>query len=423
MVNLKEILISKLNEFNIIQHGSFTLRSGNESNIYFNFKNLVSHPSIYPILISLFKKHINNDSNNHIICGVPMGAISIATVLSQSENIPMIMVRNTKKDYGMHHQIEGEYHINMPVILIEDVITTGKSVCDTIAILENHGLTVEKIICILERDEIKVPELAKYNVESLLKMTDLAKHNIYKPYQNEYSNYLYTIANKKKSNIVLSCDLQYKNDIIKLIEKVGDKIIGVKLHSDIIIDFDDEFINDLIRLKNKYELTLIEDRKFSDIASTIIMQLEGNTYISLWADIITMHSISGGNVLDSIQKKFPDLGVILIAEMSSEGNLINCDYTNATVNIARQNNPVISGLVCQKNTFKYINKYEFLTFSPGISLHDSHDKYNQKYTNVNHIKEPIGNIWIVGRAIYNTDDVVDKTESFRKIGWKYFVDF
>lgn len=102
----KHQLIKKLKSAGLIHNNVTTLKSGVQSDIYFDFKGLVSYPQIISDISYELSKLINNC--NIIIAGVPLGAIPYACVISQITQLPMILIREYKKSYGLQKQIEGQ---------------------------------------------------------------------------------------------------------------------------------------------------------------------------------------------------------------------------------------------------------------------------------------------------------------------------
>ena len=116
------------------------------------------------------------------------------------------------------------------------------------------------------------------------------------------------LINKKKTNIILSADMEDPKKVIKLIEQIGEYILGVKLHIDI---FKSEDVMELTKkikeLKKKYKLIIIEDRKYSDIGNIVIKQAKR---IEEWADIVTAHGIVGDSMIRALKET--KLKVLLI---------------------------------------------------------------------------------------------------------------
>ena len=134
----------------IIKFGSFVLKSGQTSNYYINLKALVSYPDLLSDIVDKIIENIN-PTNFDYICGVPYGAICIATLLSVKLNKPMLLLRKEQKGYGLKNLIEGNYTQNGRVLLVEDVVTTASSVQTACMQLNDHGLNVSQIYCIVSR--------------------------------------------------------------------------------------------------------------------------------------------------------------------------------------------------------------------------------------------------------------------------------
>lgn len=403
-------LITELRQKDLIKTGDFTLKSGLKSNLYFDFKSLISYPKLVSDLsFELSKLIVDNDC---CIAGVPIGGIPYAVSISYITNLPMILIRDEKKTYGTCNQIEGNT-FNKQIILIEDVITTGMSVINTIEILKVNNIHVKQIICILDRESGGVDKLLNlnYNVKSLYKLNDLINYNpslISIKNTNLITNKLLDIINTKKSNLIVSLDITNENELLTKLDLIGDFICAVKIHYDIITDLSTEFHNKISILKLDKNFLIIEDRKFADIPYISLKQLN---YISSFADIVTVHGICGNQLLN----EFKNIGILLIHQLSIEGNLIDTIYSNKVKEFAKNHDNIV-GFVSQTKVLE-----DYLTFTPGINLDSiKTDNKGQIYKS---IKETNSDIFIVGRAIYESDDIVKitkyyQTEAFNK--WKYY---
>ena len=382
-------MIQKLYEKNIIKRGKFKLKSGEISNIYIDLRNVISYPEIHQGICFEIIKNINKDID--IICGTPYGAVSYTSYISILNNIPMIFLRKEIKNHGTQKLIEGIYSKNNKVLLIEDVTTTGNSVIETAQILEKEGLIISQIITIVSRNNNKNIFYKNIPIKYLYHINDI---------NNEKINIYREIINKKKSNICLAADIENMDELFKIIEDIGEYICILKIHSDIISDF---FINyelnckKLNELKNKYNFRIWEDRKLADIGNIMIRQVNK---ISEWADIVSIHPISGNKSLENIK----NIDIITIVEMSSEGHLMNEQYQKEVIKISENNNNVI-GVVSQHKVSD-----KLLHFVPGISLNKNSDNLGQTY-NKPEDKE-FADIYVIGRSIYLSDNPKEEIKKY-----------
>lgn len=109
------------------------------------------------------------------ICGVPYTALPVATLLSIQAKIPMLMRRKEAKGYGTKKMIEGHYKAGQKCLIIEDVVTSGSSVLETVKDLHKEGLIATEAVIILDREQggRENLETNKVQMKSLFTMTKL----------------------------------------------------------------------------------------------------------------------------------------------------------------------------------------------------------------------------------------------------------
>lgn len=145
-------LIHKLFEIGAIKFGTFTLKSGIISPIYIDLRITISDPRLLASIAEAMRDLVK-DRPFDLVCGVPYTALPIATAISLQHNIPMVLRRKEKKEYGTGKLIEGIFQKGQRCLIIEDVITSGKSIFETIEPLQQEGLVVEDIVVLVDREQ------------------------------------------------------------------------------------------------------------------------------------------------------------------------------------------------------------------------------------------------------------------------------
>jgi len=158
-MNLSELIYALYN-INVIKLGDFTLKSGQKSKIYIDLREIVSYPKILSTIAELMWQKASS-LNKDVLCGVPYTALPIATAMSVTHDIPMLVQRKEVKDYGTKKRIEGKITRGETCLIIEDVVTTGGSVVTTKDYLQEEGLKVSDVIVVVNREQGALENLQK----------------------------------------------------------------------------------------------------------------------------------------------------------------------------------------------------------------------------------------------------------------------
>lgn len=128
----------------------FTWASGWKSPIYCDNRTTLSFPKIRNYLSENLAKIIEQEYGKpDVIAGVATGAIAIGILVAQHLNVPFIYVRPEPKKHGRKNQIEGLLEKNKNVIVVEDLISTGKSSLNAVkALNEVEGTKVKGMVAI-----------------------------------------------------------------------------------------------------------------------------------------------------------------------------------------------------------------------------------------------------------------------------------
>ncbi len=148
----KSLLISALKECGAVKFGDFTLASGKKSKYYVDIKKASTHPATLAVIAEQVASLIVNEDVD-LVGGVALGGIPLATAVSLSSGLPLLIVRKEEKGYGTGGRFIGDLREGSRVILIEDVTTSGGSVKDAIAAIRGAGGFVDTVVTVVDREE------------------------------------------------------------------------------------------------------------------------------------------------------------------------------------------------------------------------------------------------------------------------------
>lgn len=121
----------------------FTWASGWKSPIYCDNRLTLSFPEVRTYIRDSFVELINGlYPETEVIAGVATGAISHGALVADKTGLPFIYVRSGAKDHGLGNQIEGFYSKGQKVVVVEDLISTGRSSLNAVRALREAGCEV-----------------------------------------------------------------------------------------------------------------------------------------------------------------------------------------------------------------------------------------------------------------------------------------
>ena len=121
----------------------FTWASGWKSPIYCDNRVALSHHEVRTFLSDTLAKEIKaQHASSIVIAGVATGAIGMGMLVAQTLSLPFIYVRPEPKKHGRQNQIEGQLDKGQRVVVIEDLISTGKSSLNAVSALRDAGADV-----------------------------------------------------------------------------------------------------------------------------------------------------------------------------------------------------------------------------------------------------------------------------------------
>ena len=121
----------------------FTWASGWLSPIYCDNRKTLSHPELRKTIKKELAKLVKEKYPEvEVIAGVATGAIAQGAMVADELNLPFVYVRSSPKDHGLENLVEGDLNKGQKVVVIEDLISTGKSSLKAVDALRNCGAEV-----------------------------------------------------------------------------------------------------------------------------------------------------------------------------------------------------------------------------------------------------------------------------------------
>ncbi|XP_033752120.1 uridine 5'-monophosphate synthase-like [Pecten maximus] len=469
--NRLDNFIVKLFEIEAIKFGTFKLKSGIESPVYFDLRVIVSFPDVMNQVSALMWETIEKTGCKFkSICGVPYTALPIATCICVQNNFPMLIRRKEAKDYGTRRMIEGRYEDGDVCLIVEDVVTSGSSVRETAESLQNEKIKVTDAIVLLDREQggkvaLERKGIKLYSVitlsqvlSTLERLNRLDSDTVNRTNRFIQDNRfdgpvdaskagngstvpkvmshkergvkcshplvrsLYSIMAQKETNLCVSVDCSSSQELLQMADKVGPHVCLVKTHIDMLEDFTTDITDQLQRLADKHNFLIFEDRKFGDIGKTVCTQYQGGMYkISSWAHITNAHPVPGPGIVSALAEVGKPLGrgCLMVAEMSSAGNLATGEYTKAAVKMAEGNKDFVIGYISQS---RLSTDPDFVHMTPGVKIQMGGDSLGQRYVSPQTaVTERGADVIIVGRGITGASDPLGAAKEYKQAGYSAYL--
>ncbi|MCD4697093.1 MAG: orotate phosphoribosyltransferase [Bacteroidales bacterium] len=171
----------------------FTWASGLKSPIYCDNRKTLSFPKIRTYIRQQFVNIIMEEYGDvDLIAGVATGAIAHGVLVAHELGLPFVYVRSSEKKHGLENKIEGQYESGQSVVVIEDLVSTGKSSLNAVEALRSAGCDVKGMVAIFT-----------YNLQQALDNFSAAKCKLH-----TISDYDELIKQAIESNYISEHDLK-----------------------------------------------------------------------------------------------------------------------------------------------------------------------------------------------------------------------
>ena len=159
-----EALVAALVEHAYLE-GDFLLRSGRRSRYYLDKYRFETRPDLLrPLgerIAAAVREHAPEAAR---LAGPELGAVALAAAASLESGLPFLIVRKAAKEYATGNRLEGPYEDGEQVCLVEDVVTSGGALLESVEALRAAGLVVRTAVCVVDREEGGADALARHAV-------------------------------------------------------------------------------------------------------------------------------------------------------------------------------------------------------------------------------------------------------------------
>jgi orotate phosphoribosyltransferase len=142
--------------------GDFVLRSGKRSRYYLDKYRFETRPDILRALGVRIAAEVEAHAPDATRLAAPeLGAVALVAAASLESGLPFLIVRKEAKEYGTGNRLEGPYDEEECVCLVEDVVTSGGALLESVDALREVGLMVQTAVCVVDRQEGGADALAR----------------------------------------------------------------------------------------------------------------------------------------------------------------------------------------------------------------------------------------------------------------------
>ena len=167
-------------ELGAVTFGDYTLGGSTvNSPVFVNPKLLISNPTALRVAAKLMYQEVTLAQSLRrtkaqpydVVAGVPVGGLLLATAYSLESSTPLVYPRTKPEGTGARG-VEGRYSPGSRALLVDDLITGGRSVLETAAFLDEHGVKVHDAVVLVDRDQGATARLkhAGIHLISILKL-------------------------------------------------------------------------------------------------------------------------------------------------------------------------------------------------------------------------------------------------------------
>ncbi|HME18150.1 MAG TPA: phosphoribosyltransferase family protein [Nitrososphaerales archaeon] len=146
-----------------LQFGTYTLPDGSESSYYINLRGLPSYPGVYRLVVDAMTSLVSTKTPKaDALCGIPITGLTFASPIALELGKPLVYTRLARQ--AGEKVVEGEMRPGWKVVMVDDLVTTGKSIISSAKAVEQEGGDASQAVVLIDRAEGARERLSKKGI-------------------------------------------------------------------------------------------------------------------------------------------------------------------------------------------------------------------------------------------------------------------
>jgi orotate phosphoribosyltransferase len=146
-----------------LQFGTYTLPDGSESSYYINLRGLPSYPGVYKLVVDAMASLVSSKAPKaDALCGIPITGLTIASPVAVELGKPLLYTRLARQ--AGEKVVEGEIRPGWKVVMVDDLVTTGKTIISSAKAVEQEGGDASQAVVLIDRAEGAREKLSKKGI-------------------------------------------------------------------------------------------------------------------------------------------------------------------------------------------------------------------------------------------------------------------
>jgi orotate phosphoribosyltransferase len=159
-----------------LQFGTFSLPDGRDSSYYINLRSLPSYPGVYGLVTGALTDLVKKKTPRaDALCAIPMTGLALASPVAVALRKPLVFTRVAKK--AGEKTVEGEVRPDWDVVVVDDLVTSGKTILEAAEAVEEEGGVVKSAVVLIDRREgarekLRRKGIALHSVTDVVELAD-----------------------------------------------------------------------------------------------------------------------------------------------------------------------------------------------------------------------------------------------------------